>query len=184
MRLLRTQLCLYGRRAVVHTSYIPPLDAEAELKTRLVNSIESNSKFCKLKVIFWLKCKFNSLFHYKDTLQKKIPSNNIYKYTCSNCKATYYSKTCRQFYETFVHRIPLCTGMLLWKYWKWLNRDRISFLNILWYPEAVAHSCSVKKGVLKNSAKFKGKLRNFKEHLFLQNTSGGCFLILLNENFQ
>ena len=97
MRLLRTQLCLCGRRAVVHSSCIPPLDAEAELKTRLVNSIESNSKFCKLKVIFWLKCKFNSLFHYKDTLQKKIPSNNIYKYTCSNCKATYYSKTCRQF---------------------------------------------------------------------------------------
>ena len=33
-----------------------------QLRTRLVNSIESNSKFCKLKVIFQSPCKLNSLF--------------------------------------------------------------------------------------------------------------------------
>ena len=53
-----------------------------------------------------------------------------------------------------------------------------------------------KKGVLRNFAKFTGNtcarvrkrfwhrcflwiLRNFKEHLFLQNTSGGCFVLFL-----
>ena len=43
-----------------------------QLRTRLVNSIESNLKFCKLKVIFQSPCKLNSLFRYKDSIQKKI----------------------------------------------------------------------------------------------------------------
>ena len=33
------------------------------------------------------------LFRYKDTLDKKIRFNIVYKYTCSNCKVTCYGKT-------------------------------------------------------------------------------------------
>ena len=40
-----------------------------QLRTRLVNSIESNLKFCKLKVIFQSPCKLNSLLRYEDSLQ-------------------------------------------------------------------------------------------------------------------
>ena len=42
-----------------------------QLRTPLVNSIESNLKFCKLKVIFQSPCKLNSLFRYKYSLQKR-----------------------------------------------------------------------------------------------------------------
>ena len=64
-----------------------------QLRTRLINPIESNLKFCKLKVIFQSPYKLNSLFRYKDTLQKKIRSDIVYRYMCSNCKVTYYGKT-------------------------------------------------------------------------------------------
>ena len=69
-----------------------------QLRTRLVNFIESNLKFCKLKVIFQSPCKLNSLFRYKDSLQKKIRSDIVYRYMCSNCKVTYYGKTYRHFF--------------------------------------------------------------------------------------
>ena len=62
-----------------------------QLRTRLVNSIESNLKFCK-------PCKVNLLFRYKDSLQKKIRSDIVYRYMCSNCKVTYYGKTYRHFF--------------------------------------------------------------------------------------
>ena len=55
-----------------------------QLITRLVNSIESNLKFCKLKVIFQSPCKLNSLFRYKDSRQKKMHSDIVYRYMCSN----------------------------------------------------------------------------------------------------
>ena len=38
-----------------------------QLRTRLVNSVESNLKFCTLKVIFKSPCKLNSQFRYKDS---------------------------------------------------------------------------------------------------------------------
>ena len=63
-----------------------------QLRTRLVNSIESNLEFCKLKVVFQSSCKLNSLFKYKDSLQKKIRFCNVCRYMCSNCKVTYYGK--------------------------------------------------------------------------------------------
>ena len=49
-----------------------------QLRTHLVNSTESNLKFCKLKVIFQSPCKLNSLFRFKDSLQKKIRSDPTY----------------------------------------------------------------------------------------------------------
>ena len=38
------------------------------------------------------------MFRYKDSFQKKIHSNIVYRYICSNCKVTYYGKTYRQFF--------------------------------------------------------------------------------------
>ena len=69
-----------------------------QLRTCSVNSIKSNWKFCKLKVIFQTPCKLNSLFHYKDSLQKNICSDIGYRYICSNCKVTYYGNTSRHFF--------------------------------------------------------------------------------------
>ena len=69
-----------------------------QLRTRLVNSIENNLKFCKLKVIFQSPCKLSSWFCYKDSLKKEIRSDIICRYTCSNCKVTYYGKTYRHFF--------------------------------------------------------------------------------------
>ena len=63
-------------------------------RTRLVNFIERNLKFCKLKkVVFQSPCKLNSLFRYNDSLQKNICSDIVYRCTCSNCKVIYYGKT-------------------------------------------------------------------------------------------
>ena len=64
-----------------------------QLRTRLVNSIENNLKFCKLKVISQLPYKLNSLFRHKDSPKKKIRSDIVYRYMYSNCKVTYYGKT-------------------------------------------------------------------------------------------
>ena len=68
-----------------------------QLRTCLVNSIESN-QVIKFKVIFQSPCKLNLLFCYKDSLQKKIRSDIVYKYMCSNCKVTYYGKTYCHFF--------------------------------------------------------------------------------------
>ena len=72
--------------------YILPFfgNKSLQLRTCLVNSIENNLKFCKLKVIFQSPCKLTLLFRYKDSLKKEIHSDTVYRYTCSNCKVTYY----------------------------------------------------------------------------------------------
>ena len=57
-----------------------------QLRTRLVYSMECNLKFCEIKVIFQSPCKLHLLFHYNDSLQKKIRSDIVYRYMCSNCK--------------------------------------------------------------------------------------------------
>ena len=69
-----------------------------QLRTPLVNSIDNNLKFCKLKVIFQSPCKLSLLFRYKDSLKKEIRSDIVYKYTCSNCKVTYNGKTYHHFF--------------------------------------------------------------------------------------
>ena len=52
--------------------------------------------FCKLEIRS--KCRLNTLFRFKDSLEKKIRSGIIYRYTCSICKVTYYGKTFPHFY--------------------------------------------------------------------------------------
>ena len=72
--------------------------ASLNLRTGLRRTIEKNLPFCKLKIIFSSKCRLNTLFRFKDSLEKKICSGIIYRYTCSNCKVTYYGKTFSHFY--------------------------------------------------------------------------------------
>ena len=72
--------------------------ASLDLRTRLRRTIERNLPFCKLKIIFRSKYRLNTLFRFKNSLEKKIRSGITYLYTCSNCKVTYYRKTFRQFY--------------------------------------------------------------------------------------
>ena len=78
-----------------------------QLRTRLVKSIESKLKFCKLKVIFQSPCKLNLLFRYKDFLQKKIRCDIVYRCMCSNCKVTYYGKTYRHFFTRALEHVGI-----------------------------------------------------------------------------
>ena len=64
-----------------------------DLRTKLGRTIERNLPLCKLKKIFRSKCKLNTLFHFQDSLERKICSKIIYRYRCSNCNITYYGKT-------------------------------------------------------------------------------------------
>ena len=64
-----------------------------QLRSRLVRSIQQNLKFCSVNVISQSPCKLHTLFEFKDSLDKKICSDLIYCYTCSNCNVTYYGKT-------------------------------------------------------------------------------------------
>ena len=79
--------------------------ASLDLRTRLRRTIERNLPFCKLKIIFRSKCRLNTLFCFKDSLEKKIRSGIIYRYTCSNYKVTYYRKTFRHFYTRAVEHM-------------------------------------------------------------------------------
>ena len=69
-----------------------------DLRTRLRGTIEKDLPYCKLNIIFRSKCRLNTLFQFKDPLEKKICSGIIYHYTRSDCKVTYYGKTFRHFY--------------------------------------------------------------------------------------
>ena len=66
----------------------------------LVKSIQQNLKFCSFKLIFQSPCKLHMLFKFKDSQDKKIHSDLICHYTCSNCNVTYYGKT----YPTFFYQ--------------------------------------------------------------------------------
>ena len=63
-----------------------------DLRTRLRRTIERGLPYYTLKIIFKFKCRLKALFRFKDSL------GIIYRYTCSNCKVTYYGKTFRHFY--------------------------------------------------------------------------------------
>ena len=63
------------------------------LRSKLVKSVQNNLSFCYLKVVFQSPYKLHTLFRFKDTLDKKIRSHLVYRYSCSSCNATYYRKT-------------------------------------------------------------------------------------------
>ena len=45
--------------------------ASLDLRTRLRRTIERDLPFCKLKIIFRSKCRLNTSFRFKDSLEKK-----------------------------------------------------------------------------------------------------------------
>ena len=64
-----------------------------DLRLRLRQTIETGLSHCQLKVFFRSRCRLNTLFQFKDPLEKKICSGIIYRYTFINCKVTYYRTT-------------------------------------------------------------------------------------------
>ena len=62
--------------------------ASLDLGTKLRQTIERNLPFCKLKIIFRSKFRLNTLFHFKDSFEKKVHSGIVYRYRYSNCKVT------------------------------------------------------------------------------------------------
>ena len=64
-----------------------------QLRSRLVNSVKKTVSFCNWKVVSRSQRKLNTFFRFKDTLNQKIRSFFVYRYTCSNCNFTYYRKT-------------------------------------------------------------------------------------------
>ena len=81
------------------TFVLPYLDKlSLDLRARLRRTIETDLRYCNLEIIFRSKCRLNKLFQFKDPFEKKIRSGIFYRYTCSNCKVTYYKKTFRHFH--------------------------------------------------------------------------------------
>ena len=95
-----------------------------QLRTRLVNSIENNLKFCKLKVIFQSPSKLSSLFPYKNFLKKEIFSDIVYSDTCSNFKVTHYGKTYRHFFTRAAEHMGISN--LLGKHLKSVKQSAVS----------------------------------------------------------
>ena len=79
---------------------MPPFFAKKslQLRSRLVKSAHNNSSFWHLKIVFQSSYKFCTLFHFKDTLDKKIRSDLVYRYSCSSRNAAYYCKSYRHFF--------------------------------------------------------------------------------------
>ena len=73
-----------------------------QLRSRLVNSVNKTVRFCNLKVVFRSQLKLNTLFRFNHSLNKKIRSFLVYRYTCSNCNITYYGKTYPHFFTRAV----------------------------------------------------------------------------------
>ena len=56
----------------------------------------------RLKAVFPSQHNLNTLFWFKDILNKKICSFRVYRYTCRNCNVTYYGKTYCHFFSRAV----------------------------------------------------------------------------------
>ena len=78
-----------------------------QLRSKLVKSVENNFNFCSLKVVFQSPYKRRTLFRFKDTLDNKIRSDLVYRYTYSRCNATYYGKTYRHFFARHAEHIGI-----------------------------------------------------------------------------
>ena len=59
-----------------------------DLRARLRRTIEKNIPFCKLNFVFRSTCRLGNLFRFQYSLDKKIHSRTVYRYTCSNYKVT------------------------------------------------------------------------------------------------
>ena len=63
-----------SKRAYFYDSFVLPYlgNISLGLRTRLRQTTERDLRYCKLKVIFRSKCRLNTLFWSKDSLEKKI----------------------------------------------------------------------------------------------------------------
>ena len=55
-----------------------------QLRSKLVKSVQNNLSFCHLEVVFQSPYKLYTLFRFKDTLNKKIRSHLVYRYSCNS----------------------------------------------------------------------------------------------------
>ena len=69
-----------------------------QLRSKLVKSVQNNLSLCHFQVVFQSPYKLHTLFRFKDTLDKKIHSDLVYRYSCSSCNATYCGKTYQYFF--------------------------------------------------------------------------------------
>ena len=74
------------------------LEKTLQLRSKLVKSVQNNLSFCYLKVVFQSQYKLHTLFCFKDTLDKKIRSDLVYRCSCSSCNGTYHGKTYQHFF--------------------------------------------------------------------------------------
>ena len=65
------------------------------LRTRLLNSINENLPFCKVKVTFKSTTCLSNFFRFKDKVLFNLRSNVVYKFLCVRCNATYYGEACQ-----------------------------------------------------------------------------------------
>ena len=70
-----------------------------QLRSRLGNSVNKTVRFCNLKVVFRSQRKLNTLFWFKDTLNKKIRSFLVYRYMCSKCNVSSHGKAYHHFFS-------------------------------------------------------------------------------------
>ena len=78
------------------------------LRFKLVKSVQNNLSFYHLKVVFQSPYKLQTLFRFKDALDKKICSHLVYCHLCSSCNATYV-KTYRHFFTRAAEHIDIST---------------------------------------------------------------------------
>ena len=65
------------------------------LRTCSKNSINKNLPFCQIRVIFKSSVGISNFFQSKYEVPYCLCSNDVYKFSCSRCSATYYGETCR-----------------------------------------------------------------------------------------
>ena len=94
-----------------------------QLRSCLVNSVNKTVRFCNLKVVFRSPRKLNTLFRFKDSLNKKIRTF-VFRYTCSNCNVTYYGKTYRHFFTRAAEH--MCVSNLTGKRLKNIKDSTVS----------------------------------------------------------
>ena len=68
-----------------------------QVRKRLQQTFRDYMPFCNLKVVFSAKNRLSNKFAFKDKIPNCMKSAIIYKFTCSDCNATYIGKTNRHF---------------------------------------------------------------------------------------
>ena len=68
-----------------------------QVRKRLQQAFRDYMPFCNLKVVFSAKNRLSNKFTFKDKIPNCMKSAIIYKFTCSDCNATYIGKTNRHF---------------------------------------------------------------------------------------